>query len=474
MKKILIPAIAIAMSANSFAEGNKTIKWPDGSSHEVKPIVTMKVAVDGLTERAFNFGSYKEENYYAVDFGDGELVVTELIGFSNSNVATESVKGVAKGEGNITVYAEDGSDVWYFGTSVGTSTTSSIESIDLSSLNKVQQMTISGAAVPTFDLSACDSLRTFTAAKGALKTMDFSKNLKINNINVTDNELESINVQNNLLLEQLSVYNNKLTSLDLTPNIALNGLYGYGNKLTSVKFAPSATFKTINLSDNELTEIIIPEISGSTSMLMLSNNKLETITVPTSVGNLELANNKLKSASIANATKSCLLANNCFTIATLPVKPAGLNTASKIKKFTYVPQEPMEVACVGNVLDLSSQLTAVGELEEGTATTKYVFVDSENNKLEENVDYTIKDGVATFLKSFQGIHAEMTTDAFPKATAENPFKTVSFDVTVSDVNAISTVASDSNNGTTYNVSGAKIASPDKGVNIRNGKKFIRK
>lgn len=133
----------------------------------------------------------------------------------------------------------------------------------------------------------------------------------------------------------------------------------------------------------------------------------------------------------------------------------------------------MEVACVGNVLDLSAQLTAEGELEEGTATTNYVFVDSENNKLVEGTDYTIKDGVATFLKSFTGIHAEMTNDAFPKVTADDPFKTKDFDVTVSDVNAINSVSSDSKNETIYNVNGVKVSSPAKGVNILKGKKVFQ-
>lgn len=336
MSKILISALAVSMAINSFAEGTKTIKWPDGSSHDVTPVATMKVTVDGLTERTFNFGSYKEKDYFAVDFGDGELVVTDSIGLRNSYVSKESVVGVAKGEGNITIYAESADDVWYFNTATGMNTTSPIESIDLSSLRKVQQMSIGAAAVSTIDLSKCDSLRVFTAAKGTLKTMDFSNNLYITSINLTDNELESINVKNNLMLDQLTVYNNKLTSLDLSLNAAMTGLYAYSNQITSVKFAPRAVFKTINLNDNALTEIDLPEISGSTSMLMLSRNQLESIAFTSSIGNVELVDNKLKSVSIGNANKSCLLANNCLTIATLPKKPAGLNSATKIRSLLTV------------------------------------------------------------------------------------------------------------------------------------------
>lgn len=474
MKNFLILALAAGTSFYAYADDtHKTITWPDGTSHEVKPVVTMKVAVDGETERTFNFGSYQNEAYYAIDFGDGELVVTDSIGYTTSTASKAAATGVAKGEGVITVYAESADDIWYFSTSTGMSTTSSIESIDLTNLKKVQQMSIGGAAVETMDVSACDSLRNFTAAKGALTAMDFSNNPELTSLNLTDNKLASLNISKNDKLDHLTVYNNELTALDLTANAAITGLYAYGNKLTSVTFAEGAALKTINLNDNALTEIALPTITGSSSMLYLNNNQLTELTVPTSVGTFEAANNKLAKISLVDCTKSCKLENNCFTIATLPAKPAGLNTASKIKKFTYAPQAPMTVeATVNGKIDLSSQLTAVGELEEGEATTVYAFADAEGNALTEGTDYTVAEGVATFNSSFTGIHAVMTSDAFPKATGDNAFVTTAFDVT--SAVAINNIDKDSKSGNTYNVNGVKVAASEKGINIRNGKKFYVK
>ncbi|MBQ0023769.1 MAG: hypothetical protein KBT29_11095, partial [Prevotellaceae bacterium] len=294
MKKFLLTAFAAIASVCSFAQdATKTIEWPNGTKHQVVPVITMKVTVDGETERTFNFGSYNEADYFAVDFGDGNLVVTDSIGLTNSYVTNAAAKGIALGEGNITIYAEKAEDVWYFGSSTGMSTTSPIESIDFSKLTKVQQVSVGGIVASTVDLSACAELRNFTSAKGGLTTMDFSNNPEITSINLTDNKLTSINVASNDKLDQLSLYNNELTALDLTANAALTGVYAYSNKLASIKFAEGAVFKTINLNDNLLTEIALPEISGSSSMLYLNNNQLTELTVPSAVATFEAANNKI-------------------------------------------------------------------------------------------------------------------------------------------------------------------------------------
>lgn len=472
MKKVFLPILALALSVNTFAD-NKTITLPDGTSLTVVPAITMKTVVDGETERTFNFGSYKDSNYYAVDFGDGNLVVTKEIGKTTSTATATAVSGVAKGEGNITVYADDAEDIWYFATSTGANKTSSITSIDLSKLKKVQQMNLGGNAYETIDLSACDSLRNFTSASGELTAIDFSNNLELTSANLVNNKIASINVSKNAKLDQLSIYQNQLTELDLTNNAAITGLYAYENQLASVKFAEGATLKTVNLQKNALKEISLPAISGSSSMLYLNDNELTELTVPTSVATFEAHNNKLAKISLVDCTKSCKLDNNCFTISTMPAKPAGLNTTSKIKKFTYTQQAPMAVdAVVTDVIDLSSELTAVGELTEGTATTVYSFVDAEGNALVEGTDYEIANGVAKFNKSFTGIHAVMTTDAFPKATGANAFTTTVFDV--NSTSGIEEINADVQDNTYFTIGGAKVAAPVKGVNISNGKKIVVK
>ncbi|MBQ0023401.1 MAG: hypothetical protein KBT29_09215, partial [Prevotellaceae bacterium] len=197
------------------------------------------------------------------------------------------------------------------------------------------------------------------------------------------------------------------------------------------------------------------------------------LTVPSAVATFEAANNKIAKISLVDCTKSCKIEGNCLTLATLPKKPAGLNTASKIKKFTYAPQAPLAVeeAVTTGKLDLSAQLTAVGELEEGEATTVFSFVDAEGNALVEGTDYTMEGGVASFNNVFSNIHAVMTSEAFPKATDELAFTTTVFSVTTPV--AIKNVAT-MNNGSIYNLQGVKVAAPVKGINIRDGKKIFVK
>ena len=441
------------MSLSSFADdSSKTITLPDGTTRTVVPVLTMNVAVDGETERTFSFGSYSEANYYAVDFGDGELVVTEQIGLTTSTATATAVKGIAKGEGVITVYADNAEDIWYLSTASGTNKTTSISSIDLSKLKKVQQMSIGGHSFESIDLSACDSLRNFTCSNGELKSLDFSGNPDITSINVMNNKLTSVNVKNCAKLDYLNVQTNELTEIDLTNNPNLANFYVQNNKLASVKFA---------------------ENNVKFSYLYLSNNELTELTVPAAIATFEADNNKIAKISLVDCTKSCKIENNCLSIATLPTKPAGLNTASKIKKFTYAPQAPMAVeASVTNNIDLSAQLTAVGELEEGTATTAYSFVDAEGKVLAEGTDYVMNNGVAAFKSSFTGIHAVMTTEAFPKATDANAFTTTAFDVNCT--NAINAIEANGDADATYTLSGVKVAAPVKGININNGKKIFVK
>lgn len=129
-------------------------------------------------------------------------------------------------------------------------------------------------------------------------------------------------------------------------------------------------------------------------------------------------------------------------------------------------------AAIDNTLDLSSELTATGELAEGTATTVYAFVDAEGTALVEGTDYEMNNGVATFKKAFNSIHAVMTTDAFPKATGANAFVTTAFNVSVAT--AISFVNTDEKGNAYYTIGGVKSAMPVKGINISNGKKFVVK
>ena len=111
----------------------------------------------------------------------------------------------------------------------------------------------------------------------------------------------------------------------------------------------------------ELTEIDMTGNVTKLAFLYLNNNKLQKLIIPVEVATFEAMNNEISEFSVVDATKTCKLSGNKLTIATLPTKPAGLNSATKIKNFTYAPQADLEVKdfITEAVLDLSAQLSAV-------------------------------------------------------------------------------------------------------------------
>lgn len=430
----------------------KTITLPDGNTKEVYPVASMKVSVDGETERTFSFGSYKDSDYYAVDFGDGNLVVTKEIGKETATATTTAVSGIAKGDGTITIYADD--DVYYLSTATGTSTTSNIQSVDLSGLKRIQQLSLGATEFASIDLSACESLTNFTAGKGTFKSIDFSKNANIKNINLSDGQVESVNVKGCANLDYVNVTNCKVQDLDLSDCPALTGVYAQNNGMKSIKFAETFN-EGIKLAN-----------------VYLNNNEFTELTIPVAIGTFEAANNKIAKISLVDCTKSCKIENNCLSIATLPVKPAGLNTATKIKKFTYAPQAPVELKMESDgTMDVSAHMLSIGELEAGqSATTVFTLVDAEGNEVAAE-DYEIKDGKVTFNKALSNVHFVMTTEAYPKATGANAFVSVAFDVTAPTSIKVADVTKLSD---TYNLNGVKVAAPVKGINIVDGKKLLVK
>jgi len=141
--------------------------------------------------------------------------------------------------------------------------------------------------------------------------------------------------------------------------------------------------------------------------------------VPVDLQNFEAENNKIAKITVMDCTKSCKLANNCLTLATLPVKPASLNTKSKIKKFTYAPQADFSLAdslCTyaksddgatkTYIYDLSAEDNAIGIESEAKAST-FTWYAGET-ALTEGTDYSLENDVFTFLKAHEDVRPYMS------------------------------------------------------------------
>ena len=432
------------------------IEDANGNKFETGAIATFTGEVG--SEVSLTLGVYDPYDIYGVDFGDGKIVV-DTVCYQNGGLKDENgmtvewrksattFKGTVAGKGNITVYGN--SDVWYLVAAGGAIPTS----LDQEKLKKVVQLKISGVAVDAIDLNGLEELEIFGFSQGSLGSLKCAGAPKLKDITVNNNSaskfesvLKNIDVTQNPALESLNLMgasaekSGQLTSLDLSNNPKLSKLYAQYNKITEVKLPAGAAISFMNLQNNEIESI---DLSGIASLkdtylnnnklkavdlskltkganLYLDGNELTEVAVPVSVKNFQANNNKLTKVTLTDCTASCKLENNYLTLATLPTKPAGLDTDKKIKKFTYSPQADMEVTPENGVLDLSAQATAQGIGAEPQAT---VFaITAGNAVLEANKDYQIENGKITFLANFNDVTVKMTNAGFPNLTlATKPF-----------------------------------------------------
>ena len=452
---------------------------------DVNPLFTLKG--EAGKSATVTMGVYDAYDIYGVDFGDG-VIVTDSVGWHNGGVrdaegydptdpvAVPSAKegtthdgatkftGTVGESGIITVYGT--SATWLLDCQDGVVPTDYSQA----GLAKLHEFKLSGTADESISLPEWSQLTQFSLSNSKTKSLDVSKvtaltSLSVVNTSMAENDmmLEGIDLSKNTALENLILGGDSykagvLKTLDLSANTALkqiiaanqelesivlpeganltNGLNVAKNKLTALDLSKLGSVKNLRAFTNQIESLDLSKLTEG-SDLYIKENKLTELNVPVSVANLEAQSNQLTSATIANATKTCKLENNAFTLATLPAQPAGLSTKKKTQNFTYAPQAAMTVDETVTELDLSSQLTVEkGELDPAdyasylTATTTYSFVTATGTALVEGTDYEVTEpGKFKFLKAqAEKVHAEMLNAAFPKFTADVPFKTTEFTV----------------------------------------------
>ena len=503
-------------------------RWTLTYTEAARPaLLTLKGTVG--QEVSIKPGVYGEFDIFSVDFGDGVLV-TDSVGHQNKGVCVDDgnevwpekegtthtgiteFKGTVAGDGTVKVYSDlNNSDLWYLALSGDVVPTT----FDQEKLKKVVQMTISKIEVESLDLTGLEAIEIFGFSQGSITSINVSNNVTLRQLTINNNtasafesKLESLDLSKNENLEQLNVMgasaekSGKLKALDLTANTKLTNVYAQYNQLAEVKLPAGAELSFVNLQNNQLESIDLSQIE-SLKDTYLNNNKLNTVdlskvkqgsnvyvngneltelTVPVVLKNFQANDNQLTSINFEGATASCKLENNKFTLATLPAEPAGLNTASKTKKFTYAPQAALEVAETNvSTLDLSAQANVEkGELDPAdyatylTGATTFSFVTASGTALVAGTDYEESaPGVFKFLTpQTEKIHGVMLNAAFPKFTKDVPFVTTEFtlDATV----GISSINSQLKSGKVYNLQGLEVKQPVKGLYIQNGRKMMVK
>lgn len=412
------------------------------------PVITLTVETVDDTEHTLGFGSSVADNKVSIDWGDGTIVEGATIGVYDGYSLNE-LTGKAVGTGVIKVYATG----------------------EFSHFDCVSR--VDGTGYSALDVTKATGLTNLSANGNKLTTIDLSKNTKLTTVYLNNNSLTSYTIPTSVTF--LNLQNNKLTSFDGSkcPNVVT--LYLSNNSLKTLDLSGNLSIKSVYALNCDLESVNIGKNTTSKLYVSVNNNKLTTLDVTEATGLgtksarlFAIGNNltELKYTSITTAN----ITGNKFTLATLPYK--------NITTLTYAPQQDMEIEAVDGVVDLSAQTNLTGLASAAKATT-YAWYLEDGTALTAGADYTEADGKFTFLVSpSQPVYCTMTTDAFPKFTGANIFKTKAITVAVpTGIKGVEAVA-DNAASDVYNVAGQFVQKGTDGLKagtyiVRKGGKAIK-
>lgn len=366
---------------------------------QTTPSIEFTAGVDG-NERNLYVAVNKAGVKLQIDWGDGNLVETEEIAIADEYGSTTTITGVPTGTGVIKIYGEG------------------IASFDCSSR-------VDGAQVTSIDVSNAPDLADLSVYTNSLTTLDVSKNVNLTKLTCYNNPITILDLSANTKLTSLNAQNMELTEIDLSQNTALTTIYLSNNNLTNVDLSNNTELASLYLLNTGLTSIDLSN-NDKLTYASLNNNQLTTLDVTgcDALESLFCMSNQLTSLYADNVTKSVNCSKNNFTLATLPALPC--------KTYNYAPQNAMPIAesiAIGKALDLSAQNNITGLAGEPQTTT-YTWYTQNGEVLDPATYYTEKDGVFTFIAApAQPVYCVMESNAFPKFSGSNTFKTTEITVT---------------------------------------------
>ena len=282
--------------------------------------------------------------------------------------------------------------------------------------NTMKPTAVTGTPKGTIKIYGSDMLY-FGADEQEVTSVDVTKAVQLGVLKVPTNKLKELNVTNNEELYYIYAEKNELSALNVTRCPKLFWLSANENKLESIDLTACPDLYNLNLSENLLSSIDL-SVCNDLGPCRLSNNNLEEIIMP----------------SEGVAPKTTLdVKNNRLKISTLPKKTEGMSSASRL---TYAPQAPYVLPkdiTAGTIVDLSSELKAIGVSDKEETTTYTWRLKTAGTALQKDVDYTEKDGVFTFTGTelADSVYCVMATAAYPKFTGTaNMFKTTNVHITV--------------------------------------------
>ena len=397
-----------------------------------------------------NFRSYLLAQYYGTD---GRLTPDEIASVTSIDVRGKQIKNL-KGIKYFTaltqLYCND----------------NQLTSLDVSQNTRLEKLYCYENQLTSLDVSKNTALKYLDCYNNQLTSLDVSQNTALKNLWCNNNQLTSLDVSQNTVLTELCCYDNRLTSLDVSQNTALTELLCYNNQLTSLDVSQNTRLGKLYCYENQLTSL---DVSKNTALKYLDcyNNQLTSLNVSknTALEELWCYDNQLTALDVSQNTalKYLYCYNNQLT--SLDVSQ---NTALTV------------LQCYNN------QLTSL-DVSQNTALT---FLSCENNQIKYSEMQQLVNSLPTVTNGDFYVYDadsdtegnEITNEQVQEARAKGwtAYARVDYDwVTIFDFDtAIEDVApsdfSDGQRRPIYNTAGQRTDRMQRGINIVNGKKVLKK
>lgn len=290
-------------------------------------------------------------------------------------------------------------------------------------------------------------------------------------ITVEDADLTSINLPQNNSLFELKLGGNKLTEIDLSlyPNLYFMSLNS--NKFTTLDLSAAHNLGWAYLGNNLLTEVHFdnPDLVS----LDLGCNNFEEVSFEgaPNIEQLWVFSNNLHSIDLDGLSRLRVinLVDNYFTFASLPSPLPQWNV------FYYGNQNDLVITPNGMTVDLSneavvSDVASVFRWFIGKPTIDDETGDFVGNELQEGTDFTLVNGVTTFLgeRTRNNIVGVITNDGYPNLTLyTKPFS-------VTPTSGLTELEADSAATICYDLYGRRVENPKRGINVVDGKTLYMK
>lgn len=311
-----------------------------------------------------------------------------------------------------------------------------------SDMRDIDVFSVTAGPLEYIDASPMTELLTFSVYNGRLAQdkITMPQSADLTELSISTGALSSVDFMKGSCpkLRLLNLSQNQLTEVDLSEWKALESVYLDNNKISSAKF-DNPSLWNLGISKNELSEIDLSGLPNLDQLLIFSNKLHE----------IDLSGNP--------ALRVLDLSFNEFDFTTLP------EPSQSFQIYYYDNQNPVAAQVKdGYIVDLSAYgatefhwfIDSPYLDEEGNLSGEELFVGSE---------YTIENGVTTFLKNFTHIMCVMLNPAFPNLYLCTDFIDVRTESSIGEIEA-----SEAPSGI-FDLQGRPVANPGRGLYVVNGK-----